>query len=389
MNAIQRGVIALMKSAVTGQEQLLPEMFDLSDAESYIRKHQLATLAYDGASRCGIGRQHPVMISLRNQYYKALQVSEGQLRELRRIYDAFEKAEIDYMPLKGSRLKNLYPKPELRVMGDADILIRMDQYKEVQQAMQALGFQEGNETDHELIWQSNGLHLELHKRLIPSYDSALYTYYGDGWSFAKTERATRFAMIPEDEFVYLFTHFAKHYRNGGIGCRHVLDLWVYRKAHPQMNEEYTLLELNKMHLGEFYKNTIRMLDVWFEGAQEEPKTEFMTEFIFSSGSWGKMESRVLSQALRNAHKTTANNNGKITYLLKRAFPPVQTLRGKYTILKTCPFLLPVIWLIRPFYKFLFERYTLKRISEDVKVITQEKIQEQEHLLEYVGLNFKQ
>ena len=31
---------------------------------------------------------------------------------------------IDYMPLKGACLKLIYPQPELRLMGDADILIK-------------------------------------------------------------------------------------------------------------------------------------------------------------------------------------------------------------------------------------------------------------------------
>lgn len=39
---------------------------------------------------------------------------------------AFDAGGIDYMPLKGSILKDLYPRHEMRMMGDADILIRME-----------------------------------------------------------------------------------------------------------------------------------------------------------------------------------------------------------------------------------------------------------------------
>ena len=57
--------------------------------------------------------------------------SEKQLEAVNKIYAAFDKNGIDYLPLKGCNMKYLYPKPELRSMGDADILIREEQYKSI------------------------------------------------------------------------------------------------------------------------------------------------------------------------------------------------------------------------------------------------------------------
>ena len=42
-----------------------------------------------------------------------------------------EENGIDYLPLKGYNLKKLYPKPELRTMGDADVLIRLADFYHV------------------------------------------------------------------------------------------------------------------------------------------------------------------------------------------------------------------------------------------------------------------
>ena len=58
-------------------------------------------------------------------------------------------------------------------------------------------------------------------------------------------------MTPEDEFIYLFTHFAKHYRDGGIGCRYVVDLWVFLRNNPTMDPEKIKRELDKLQLREF------------------------------------------------------------------------------------------------------------------------------------------
>ena len=104
--------------------------------------------------------------------------------------------------------------------------------------MQKLGYAEKVESNHEYIWHKAGSYIELHKRLIPTYNKDYYSYFGDGWRLAKLKDGTRFSMTDEDQMVYLFTHYAKHYRDAGIGIRHIVDLWVYRNNKPNLNEEY-------------------------------------------------------------------------------------------------------------------------------------------------------
>ena len=163
MNTTQQGIILLLKSAITGEKLPLPEAFDLEAALTEINRHKIHTLAFQGGINCGIPRNHPAMQQLFQKYCHAMLVSEGQLRELQRIYKAFDKNGIAYMPLKGCNMKSRYPRPELRLMGDADILIRMEQYERIVPIMESLDFVFKGESDHELIWQSKGLYLELHK----------------------------------------------------------------------------------------------------------------------------------------------------------------------------------------------------------------------------------
>jgi len=387
MNDLQTGIITLLKSAVLQQPMPLPEDFRPEEAAKQIKSHQITALIYEGAVCCGIPLKDAFMQKLFQQYCKMVQISERQLQALDRIYKAFGENGIDYMPLKGCRMKALYPRPELRVMGDADILIRTEQYDKICSVMSCLQFTQKDETDHELVWTSDGLYLELHKRLIPSYNRDYHGYFGDGWSLASHRTGTRYEMTPEDEFIYLFTHFAKHYRDGGIGCRHVVDLWVYLRAHPELDQEYICTELEKLQLTEFYQNIRRLISVWFEEEASGTKTDFLTEFIFASGSWGQMENRVLSRAVRDASHSILGFNGKLLYLWQTAFPGVKVLRGKYTILKKYPFLLPVVWLIRPFYKVLFERSTLKKQKRNMAAFDQNGMEDHQKMLQYVGLEY--
>lgn len=386
MNHTQQGIVTLLKSAVTGEALPLPEGFDLEAAYGPLHTHHMAPLIYEGAVRCGIPGSQSVMRRLFQSYCKALLISEGQMRQLDRIFSAFEAEGIDFMPLKGCRMKPIYPKPELRIMGDADILIRLEQYPRIKSIMESLGFVYIGESDHEQIWQNSELYLELHKRLIPTRNKDFYAYFGEGWQLAAENTGKGWSMRAEDEFVFLFTHFATHFRNGGIGCRYVLDLWTYLRAHPDLDEGYVKEAFRKLHLLDFYENIHRVIGVWFENSGSDEKTDFITDFIFSSGSWGKAESHSVSAAVRDSHGGSLRK-GRIAYLLRTAFPNLTTLRDQYPVLKKAPWLLPAVWIVRDISKLLFETNALKRHRRSLHAMTEEAFEERRRLLKYVGLDY--
>ena len=386
MDTSQRGVITLLKSAVTGKPGQLPQGFDLEAVYPNLKKHNMDALLYEGALVCGIAKQSPVMELLFRRYCQHLVVSEGQMRQVHRIFDAFEAKGIEYLPLKGCRMKGLYPKAELRYMGDADILIRMEQYDRIKPLMGELGFEEKAESDHELHWHHRELSVELHKRLIPSYNEDYCQYYGIGWEKAARREGCRWTMTAEDEWIYLFTHFAKHFRDGGIGCRYVVDLWVYLTHHPEMDEGYIRQELDKLGLGEFHGNIRQLINVWFEDDPGDDRTAVITDYIFSSGSWGRSESKAVSMAVRDSHGGSYRK-GKAVYLLRTAFPDARTLNDKYTVLKKAPWLLPAVWVVRPFYKVLFEFRSLGRHKRNLTAMTGENVDERHRMLNEVGLDY--
>ena len=387
MDIIQQGIQLLLKSAITQEPQILPKGFDMEEAYPLIRKHHIVTLCYDGAVRCGISRQHPVMEKLFYEYFKLMQISERQTCQIERIFRAFDEKGIDYMPLKGCNMKALYPQPELRVMGDADILIRKEQYEKIVPVMDALGFTSVLESDHELIWQSPSLYLELHKSLIPSYNKDYYKYFGDGWKFAKASQGNRWDMTAEDTYLYLFTHFAKHYRDGGIGCRHVVDLWVYRKKNRDLDERYIRTVLDQLRLQTFHDYICRLLGVWFEGEAMDHRTEILTACIFAGGSWGNKEDNLLSNMIRESRSSALPVNGRLVHIWNMLFPSPENMCRLYPFLKKMPWMLPVAWLIRPVYKVLFQNRKIKRQIQKMGAVSQQKLDARQEMLRYVGLDY--
>lgn len=386
MNTTQQGIILLMKSAVTGECFGISDDLDWEMALAEINRHKIHTLVFQGALNCGIPRNHPVMQQLFQHYCKALMVSEGQIRELQRIYQAFDENGIDYMPLKGCNMKARYPKPELRIMGDADILIRVEQYEKIVPVMESLGFTFKCESDHELIWQSGSLYLELHKRLIPSYQKHLCVCFENYWERAVPAEGNRYGMAPEDEWIYLFSHFAKHFRDSGIGCRHVTDLWVFLQKYPDMNADYVASALKELQLLEFYENVRRLLAVWFCGETPDATTDILTEYIFASGSWGDATAGVISGIIRN-YGDRSCDAFKLRYLWSYAFPKPEVMQRRHKILKSAPWLQPVLWAVRLVYKVLFDKKDLQKRKRDLAVITKGNIQKRQEFLHFVGLDY--
>ena len=228
MQELQRGALDLVKACLTQEKAYIGSEFDWDAAYEIGRSHGILPMLYYGVVQSDIQCPAEMRNALRLETIKSAMLDQNQSREVEQIEHRFQEQGIDYLLLKGVVMKQRYLHSEVRTMGDADILIREEQYARIRPIMQELGFTEILESDHELVWDKPGsLHLELHKRLIPSYNKDFYAYYGDGWSLAHRTDSSRHEMRDEDEFIYLFTHYAKHYRDGGVGIRQVLYLILF------------------------------------------------------------------------------------------------------------------------------------------------------------------
>lgn len=384
MNLLQNGTLQLIAAALTESPREIPDGLDWDAVAKAGKKHQILPMLYYGALQCGVSLPPECKRTLEMATIRQVMVSQNQQYTLERLFAAFDEAGVDYMPLKGTLLKQMYPKAEMRSMGDADVLIRVEQYDRIQPLMPALGFAEVAESDHELIWKSPTLLLELHKRLIPSYNKDYYAYYGDGWHLAKVQQGTRYTMSDEDQLVYLFTHFAKHYRDGGIGLRHMTDLWVYRRHHPDLDAEYVRSTLTALQLYTFYTHIFRTLSVWFEGAEGDGHTDLITDFIFDSGLFGSRENHLLSDGVKLSGD---GGNAKRRKAIQLVFLPYANMCVKYPWLRRVPVLLPVMWVWRILTTVLFRGARIRKNREDLSQMKAEDVRNYRDALHFVGLDF--
>ena len=389
MNSTQAGVLLIIKSALTGEKYTLPNDFDLAQAAKIARKHQIIALFYYGALNCGISDALPEMQTLFMQTCSLISLSERQNFEINRLFKLFEENKIDYLPLKGTLLKRMYPKSEMRIMSDADILIRTEQHDAIRPIMLDLGYAEKIESNHEFVWEKGNIVFELHKRLIPSYNKDYYNYYGDGWRLAvpSSDNCTRYEMSAEDEMIYIFTHYAKHYRDAGVGIKHILDLWVYKSYKPELDNDYILAELKKLQLDVFYKHTMNTLEVWFGNGTPTEQTKLISDVIFNSGVYGTHRAHVLSDAVKISKTVGSSQKTKLKKTLEMVFLPYSSMTMKYPFLKKAPVLLPIMWVVRWFEAIFIKKGAIRNNRDNLKILSVENIDDYQSALNFVGLDF--
>ncbi len=252
------------------------------------------------------------------------------------------------MPMKGYILKNLYPASEMREMVDVDILIDTNQYEQIKPIMEKNGFTFDKESAHEYVFiRMPAVAVELHKTIVPEYNKELYGYYGDGWKFAKKKGKYEniYEMSKEDFYIYTVVHSAKHYIGSGIGMRHVVDMWVLKKAYmPDMDKSYLDAELEKLGLTKFNKMMCDLADVWFDSGEMYEELKYMEEFILGGGVLGTKERANAAEIYRNSIEKSYTEVKKES-LKTLIFPKLSVLKEKYKILEKLPFLYPfaVIW----------------------------------------------
>ncbi len=384
-NILQTQMLTLLRGALTGETVTVDTPFDLPALTKEAQRHSVENMLFYGARAAGKQKNDPDMCALLKTVGRNIFITENQIAEAQAVCTALDAAGIDHLPLKGMVLRELYPSADMRTMGDVDILIRMEQYPQIEQIMTAQGFTFLKESGHELIWEKPGiLHLELHKALFASYETDLYKVFGDGWKRAlQVGNSHRYTLSDEGHFLYVFVHFAKHYRGGGVGLRHLSDVAVYLQSGRITDTAYIEQQLTALHMAEFYHNILDVLTAWLHGGEMTQKAMFILQQVWTSGRYGTADSHRIAAAERAAKG--APKNAKARHMWRLIFPPYSDMNLRYPLLKKAAVLLPVMWLVR-WVDLALRRpqYALQK-GKTVMAVSAEDVRDKQQALRYVGL----
>ncbi len=190
----------------------------------------------------------------------AVQMIEQQNKAMNGfIADIVEKmrdAGIYSLIVKGQGVAQCYERPLWRSSGDVDILLSDDNYVKAKKYLIPIadsvetesGKHQGMTLGQWVVELHGNLHCGLSTRMDKVIDDVQKDVFSRGnvrsWMNGRTQV---FLPSPENDSIFIFTHFLKHFYKGGLGMRQICDwcrlLWTYRESIDYHILEHRLKEM--------------------------------------------------------------------------------------------------------------------------------------------------
>ena len=195
------------------------------------------------------------------------QASEAMLKRQREILDLLEARQVPCAVLKGTSVAYLYPHPELRTIGDIDILVDEENLDEACKALQADGFAPSYTAEKHLCLQKGAVWVEMHRMVsvFPESEKGRFTkrYMTDALRHTQVVEISgvRFPMLSDAyQIIALLAHMEQHLATSGIGLRQVCDWAVTAHALRNCFDGETLALLERCGLLRFAQIMTRLCE---------------------------------------------------------------------------------------------------------------------------------
>lgn len=356
MSEVYEYTIKLIRYLLNGDKPNLPNDINFDCLYSFSKSHGVDNMVYAALYDLKIAVPKAVMEKFEERHMMSVLMDTKQAYELEQIGKTFEEEGIDYLPLKGSVVKYLYPAEYYRQSGDIDILIRAEDEEKIVPIMMKLGYQlddeHSNHDVHVSYKKPPFIEIEIHRQLIRNCDRS-YKFLKSTWNYVELKEGHTYCYQMSNEYLYthLLAHLCKHLYLGGAGIRLITDLYlmIYK---TKLNEDVLSGYLRKAKLTDLNRMVVGLVKKWFDKDYIiDNDVEVLEKIILESGSFGNLE-------MRSVMTNSNTKSYKIKTFIHRLFPPARVLKGRYAFLEKKPYLLPIMWIYRFFDIGIFERETI-------------------------------
>lgn len=286
--------------------------------------------------------------------------------EMKRICNFLEQNRIWHMPLKGSVLKELYPKIGMRQMADIDILYDRSFQDSVLHFMKKSGYtaESIGKCHHDTYMKPPVYNFEMHTSLIgKTANEQFYNYYLDikKQLVKDAEKNYAYHFTDEDFYVYMTVHEYKHYSNRGTGLRSLLDRFLLcEKKGKSLNWNYIAQQTDILGISEFERQSRELCLKIFNDCRCEAlsdREKDMLEFYLFSGTYGTQKNLVEKRI--KVFKEQTGSFSKFRYIWNRIFPPLDFYKKYFPFFYRNKLLLPIGWVFRSVRGLFFKRKSIK------------------------------
>lgn len=274
--------------------------------------------------------------------------------EREEIFQHFEEQGVWYLPLKGSVLKDMYPRMGMRQMADNDILFDTLYQNQLKKFMENRGYKttQFGQSGHDVYEKKPIYNFEFHKTLFTSFHNPVWADYYQNVKvklIKDTDNVCGYHFSDEDFFIYFLLHGYKHYITSGTGIRFLSDIYVFlEKKRACMDWDYLNQEFAKLEILEFASKVQTLANKLFDDkavALTEEEQFFLTEMM-GAGTYGTFEIRVNRALGKEEEEQSVSGIQKIRYIWNRAFPNKEFMRAYNSFCGRHPWSIPFFRIYR-------------------------------------------
>ena len=170
---------------------------------------------------------------MKEEVLKKVYIVEQLEYEKDLVHKLFEENKIDHIFLKGSRVRELYPEPWMRISADVDVLVREDDFKKSGELLKQSGHTFSRRDEHSESYRSAvNTQLDLHHDAIPKGRKG-YEVAKRVWDDAAIKDGTKHEYLMTTDMLYFIhiAHIAKHFVMGGGNKYSITDVIYMKKAY--------------------------------------------------------------------------------------------------------------------------------------------------------------
>ncbi len=290
---------------------------------------------------------------------------------LGQVIEAFDAVGIKTIVLKGMAINKCYPHPELRTMGDADILVQEDNIEKATKVLESMGYISGKDkkTKHIEFYKKNAISIELHRLLIDfNFMHLNQSFHDEIWekTILVNLGLVKINILSwEMQILHICIHMGAHINNGGIGLRQLCDLvTVVEAKRNEINWNIVQDRVIKYGIGNLIYslflvcNRLFNMEIPLQIVNEDVNNnEKLDKFIDDIYAGGNLGNRDIYRTSANILMANSNKYDELKYKNKffRAiqilFPnrTIMVKRKRYIYVNKSPLLLPFGWIHRIIY----------------------------------------
>lgn len=352
---------AIIRSAIDGNKLNDDELQSYSDdiLPVFLKlsaKHDLVHLLAFGLKQNALtGKENN---DIEKYILKAVYRYEKLRYEYENLCNVLEKAQVPFLPLKGSIIRKFYPEEWMRTSCDIDILVHENDSEKAKSVLiEECGYRCHEKGSHDISFFSpTNVHVELHYDLVEAgraNDSS--KVLKNIWSKVSVCQGYAYRCEMPDEIYYFYhiAHMAKHFEDGGCGIRPFIDLWILDNIKESNNENRNQI-LNQGRLLKFAEAARKLSRIWFENEEYDYISQQMEDYILRGGVYGTSENRITVQQQKKG--------GRIKYALSKIFIPYDVIKFHYPILQKHKWLTPFME-VRRWFKLIFCGHAKRTLNE--------------------------